>query len=79
MKSAIEELADEVRAQTAAIPRDVSPARFPRGKSHISEEELMRGLRPDPENELPGLLARIKLLELQMTKVMREMAQARGK
>lgn len=75
---------EKMRARLDAIPRDLTPtpSRPPAGKSFpTSERELFSALRElhDPENELPGLIARIKLLEIQMAKVMRELACNRGK
>lgn len=74
---------DKLRAELDQVPRNVSPARSPRPKRFpiVSETELEYAMRsmPDPETEIPGLLARIKLLEYQVKKLMREMAQMRAK
>lgn len=74
---------DKMRAELDQVPRDISPARSPRPKRFpiVSEKELEYATRTlsDPETEIPGLLARIKLLELKVSKLMREMAQMRAK
>lgn len=78
MTQTINQLAADpgLRAQIAQIPRDVSPARVPRAKSMLpSVQERMNALNggmADPEMTLAGALARIALLEKQVTKLMRE-------
>lgn len=66
------QLAASVRHLTDAIPRDISPARLPIGKK-ITEDELLSALRngTDPEISIHGLLARVKLLESQVARLVK--------
>ena len=73
----IKQLAAECALETAQIPRNIAPGRLPRAKSFMpaqSEAELIRGLKNaayDPEETIRGLLARVSLLERQVTRLMR--------
>ena len=73
----------EVRQALSQIPRDVSPARPPKAKSLFpaaTEAELLMGLRSsDPEISLRGLIARVTLLEAQVAKLMKALAEKRRK
>lgn len=68
MKSEIQKLADEVREETAKIPRSNVPQK---GRPFAAtEDELFKGLSgDDPEKSLKGILARLTAAEHRIAKL----------